>query len=256
MDCTKINELIQNSSDSLVSCRTVGDAFALTTPFTYPDGDYVEFFVEVKNNGSLVFTDYGETYRYLLDHDFDLFSNKIRREQAAKVASDFSVVMDSIELIKPIDSTDRILDAVIDFGQCIVRLSDFVLMKRNRVENTFQNVVREYFDDSNLVYDTEYPVVTESGSEYKIDFFVRPRNKVPVLLEVISTRSQSNLIQVVEKKVRVWTDISHTPSIQAARVSLIDDSLVSWRHSDITTLGYLSEIYMWSRKDILRTRLA
>jgi len=55
------NELSRDLG-SLFRCTRISDLIRVTTPFTYPDGDFVDVFVE--DDGSRV-TDLGETLRWL-----------------------------------------------------------------------------------------------------------------------------------------------------------------------------------------------
>jgi hypothetical protein len=112
--------------------------FRVSTPFQFDDRDHLAVVLK-KEAGSWCLTDEGHTYMHLT---YDIFEKDLQKGTRAKVISNaldaFSVEDREGELRLPIPD-GRYGDALFDFVQALLKITDVAYLARERVRSTFMD---------------------------------------------------------------------------------------------------------------------
>jgi len=153
------------------------------------------------------------------------------------------------ELRTSLEDWDKAAWTVMRLGQAIVQVGDLVFSLRLGVLSTFKEEVEEYWIESRIPYDVDYPVVGGSGESYTVDFYI-PVPHRPKLVETLSSQSRSYANTLVSRVVRTWHDLLRVDG-RYGYVSLIDDSTDVWRPEWFDQLANLSEVVVWGERERL-----
>ena len=117
------------------------ERFRVLTPFHFDDGD--QLVIVLKKVGERwILTDEAHTYMHLTyDIDAKLLQNGTRRKLILKALSMFDVEESNGELIVDV-SNGRYGDALYDFVQALLKITDVSYLSRERVRSTFMEDFR------------------------------------------------------------------------------------------------------------------
>lgn len=114
------------------------DKYRVFTPFRYEDGDHIVIVLKRGLNGEWLLTDNGHTYMHLsYDIDEESLRSGTRQEIITKTLSEFFVNDIEGELVVNIKE-QQFGNALYDFVQGILRISDVSYLSRERVKSTFK----------------------------------------------------------------------------------------------------------------------
>jgi hypothetical protein len=121
--------------------------FRVSTPFQFEDRDHLAVVLK-KEAGAWCLTDEGHTYMHLT---YDIFEKDLQRGTRAKVISNaldaFSVQDREGELRLPIPD-GRYGDALFDFVQALLKITDVAYLNRERVRSTFIDDFRALMEEN------------------------------------------------------------------------------------------------------------
>jgi hypothetical protein len=138
----------------LFACQEENCRLKITTPFLYPDGDYIDLYLIETPTGPYL-TDLGETMGYLADHNISLRQSPKRRQIINDVLLTQGVELFRGELRVPLDDWDKTAWAITRLSQAVVQTSDLVFSLRLSALTTFKEEVEEYWIESRIPYDVE-----------------------------------------------------------------------------------------------------
>lgn len=119
--------------------------YRIFTPFHFNDGDHLVMVLR-EEDGAWVLSDEGHTYMHLTyDLDEKSLHQGTRQQIIANTLSAFSVEDVEGELRTRI-TDDRYGDALFDFIQAILRISDVTYLTRERVKSTFLDDFRAFIE--------------------------------------------------------------------------------------------------------------
>ena len=177
--------------------------YQVLTPFMFEDGDHFVIHLKYRNmSNGWYLSDEGHTFMHL---SYFLDERELFRGTRKKIMDDaqrmFEVSEKDGELYKDIEN-GRFGDALYDFLQCLLKMSDVTFLERERVRSTFYEDFRASVQEISkrknvpLVFDT----FAESDREraYPIDGIIR--TKEPVFLFAIKNdnRCQTATICIYE----------------------------------------------------------
>ena len=117
------------------------ERFRVLTPFHFDDGDQLVIVLK-KVSGRWILTDEAHTYMHLTyDIDEKLLHDGTRRKLILKALSMFDVEENNGELIVDV-SNGRYGDALYDFVQALLKITDVSYLSRERVRSTFMEDFR------------------------------------------------------------------------------------------------------------------
>ncbi len=248
MNCKQLREKALTQLPLLFTCSEEDDYLKITTPYLYPDGDYIDLYLVELPTG-LYLTDLGETIGYLADHGIRLEQSPKRRKAVEDVLLTHGVEMFRGELRVPLDTWEKAAWAVTRLSQAIVQISDLVFSLRLGALSTFKEEVEEYWIESQIPYEADYRVIGGSGETYTVDFYISlPRR--PWLVETLSSQSRGYANTLVSRVIRTWHDLLRADG-RYGYVSLVDDSTDVWKAEWFDQLAALSEVVVWSERERL-----
>lgn len=249
-------KLIQQQIGALFECTNLGRYLRIRTPFTYPDGDFIDLFCP-NNSNDMVFNicDLGETTRWLRMQSATMKRSPRQNLMIADICDYSRVEFVNGMLVAHCDEASGFAEAVFRLGRTAMRIADISFTFRNRSVVSIHDEVGEFLEESGLIFDRNVIAEGGSGKKWPIDFEVTTKSSTS-LIHVLSTGSRAATNRMTEHLVAMWHDLSKSSEIQSRRfVTLFDDTIDVWTSEDFLQLEDLSEIARWSDPDRLVSRL-
>ncbi len=248
MNCAVIQEILQSRLSLLFSCQEERGRVKISTPYLYPDGDYVDLYLWQTPEGWIL-TDAGETAGYLADYGVRLQQSPKRRKIIDDVLLTHGVEWFQGELRLRLAKEDDLAWAVTRLSQAIIQIGDLIFSLRTGALGTFKEEVAEFWVETGIPYEVDYLVIGGSGESYTVDFYVSTPLR-PWLVETLSSASRSYANFLVSRTVRIWHDI-HRADGRYGYITLIDDSTDVWKPEWLDQLAAFSEVTAWSQREAL-----
>jgi hypothetical protein len=161
--------------------------YRVFTPFQFEDRDHLAIVLKA-DNGSWLLSDEGHTYMHL---SYDMPEKDLQRGTREKVITNaldaFSVEDREGELTLRVDD-NRFGDALFDFIQALLKITDVTYLSRERVRSTFLEDFREFVSEAvpanRREFDWHDPTYDTPGN-YVVDCKVNGMQK-PLLLFALS----------------------------------------------------------------------
>ena len=147
MSVESIQREFQNKVSKKVRLEPEGeDRYRVLTPFQFDDRDHLAIVLK-RTNGTWVLSDEGHTYMHLT---YDISEKDLHRGTRSKVITNaldsFAVKDHEGELLLPV-SDERYGDALYDFVQALLRITDVSYLSRERVRSTFLEDFRSFMSE-------------------------------------------------------------------------------------------------------------
>jgi len=249
LTCKEIKEYIDRSANSMFRCEQQDSLLSVTTPFTYPDGDDIELFLENRNN-TLILSDMGETLRYLDTYMLDVTSTSKRKSIINDVVKSHNLLFERGEIFAVIKTESRLLDAIINMSQAIIRISDLLYTTRSQSLAAFEEEFKSFLDEHRFNYEENF-VVDTTSYQYTFEFAIIQNNRIG-LVKLLNAPRKLSQRPNISRLVQAWFEISTYESNKYPlknRITVLDDSIYPWKHDDYKLLETLSVVNFWSNKD-------
>jgi Domain of unknown function DUF1828 len=136
----KVTEKLSPSSEGV-------DHYRVFTPFMFEDGDHLSIVLK-RMNGGWILSDEGHTYMHLT---YDLEEKELQKGARQKIITNalsmFRVEDKAGELLVPIQR-DRYGDALYNFIQALLKITDVAYLSRERVRSTFMEDFKGFMEES------------------------------------------------------------------------------------------------------------
>jgi len=136
----KVSEKLSLSSEGI-------DRYRVFTPFMFEDGDHLSILLK-RMNGGWMLSDEGHTYMHLT---YDLEEKDLQKGTRQKIITNalsmFNVQDREGELIIPIQN-ERYGDALYNFVQALLKITDVTYLSRERVRSTFMEDFKTFMEES------------------------------------------------------------------------------------------------------------
>ena len=157
--------------------------YRVFTPFHFNDGDHLVMVLRQQDSAWLL-SDEGHTYMHLTyDLDEKSLYQGTRQQIITNTLNAFSVEDVEGELRVTI-SDERYGDALFDFIQAILRISDVTYLSRERVKSTFMDDFRAFIEQevpvNRRTFDWHHPQFDPDGT-YAVDYRINGTDK-PILV--------------------------------------------------------------------------
>lgn len=206
-----------------IEVREVPAGFAVKTPFSYADGDFVGFYVVQCDNGYR-FEDSGVLIPWLESTGVNLQSGA-RAEQFRLILDEHQAIFDEDEqeIRTEIVTAGEIQKTSVRFVSLLLRLQDLQLLRPEVVEKTFIEDVKtaiyqRYGAWATITFDSS-PVSSES--DYSADILIAPPSGKPLAI-YLGTRDTR-----VDEAVMVWMESQISQDGGTVKVAVVyeDDKL-------------------------------
>jgi hypothetical protein len=251
-----ICETLKTHVGELYECEDVEGNVRIRTPYLYPDGDYIDVFVKLSDEG-LTVTDLGETARWLRMQTVSPRRSAKQRQMIEDACLTHGVEFyRGMLMLRSSGDQTELAAAVTRLAQAALRVSDLWFTFRTRTFESVTDEVADFLAEREIPYDRGERLVGRSGRSYLIDFHTRSPKRSN-LVAVLSTGSRSAAPRVVEHAMATWYDLNQLKMGQQPMefVSLFDDTLDVWRPEDFRLLEDFSDVARWSAQDELAALL-
>jgi Domain of unknown function DUF1828 len=250
-DCSQIKGHVRDLP-LVRSCDQLhGGSLRMSTPFSYPNGDYIDVFLESGSDifGSfLLLTDYGQTGIFLHNYQVEMDSTKYRVKLVDDITAELGVtVRDGILQVKFKEGEDAdFSDAILRLSQACVRVSDLAYHPKVRSALPFKKEIHSFLMKSNFRVNSDAKLPGLFGREVKIDFEVQTETSVSLLLTMASRNDSSLHVQVNEVFGR-WASLE---PVQPRRLTLVDStSKEMLRDDDRRRIETFSPVYFYPSEE-------
>ena len=183
------------------------ERFRVLTPFHFDDGD--QLVIVLKKVGERwILTDEAHTYMHLTyDIDAKLLQNGTRRKLILKALSMFDVEESNGELIVDV-SNGRYGDALYDFVQALLKITDVSYLSRERVRSTFmedfRTLLREKIPnpDKRVFFDW-WDQERDPHKNYKIDCLINGMPE-PLLVYALANNNKTRDATIALHQFKEW----------------------------------------------------
>jgi Domain of unknown function DUF1828 len=258
IDCSNIATHVH--SISLIRSCDVVDAGALrvSTPFLYPNGEYVDLFLESQHEllGTYRLSDFGQTEQYLRSALVSASSTSRKREIIEDITSQLGVRFAGdlfISLSK--EDLNDLSEAIMRLSQACVRISDLATHQRLRSTNSFRDDVEDFFDAHKFGYESDVRIPGVFGKDIRVDFEVkagRRRSYVNVLAALNESAAHASANEIFVK----WHDLTATGKYADLQFITIYNSLSNAiRNEDVARLRTISNSVSYPEEGDFLARL-
>lgn len=241
----------------LFQCAEVGNYIRIRTPFMYPDGDYIDAFLEKTSDAdAITLSDLGETVRWLKMQTTALRRSPKQNQLIQDVCLTHGVEFFRGMLQERYRNGENLAMAVTRLSQAALRTADIWFTFRARAVESVTDEVDEYLVEKGIPHERNVPLTGRSGKTWPINFYARTPTR-SALVHVLSTGSRGATRRITDHVVAAWHDLSQLQVGPEALhfVSLFDDTTDVWSAEDFRQLEDLSDITRWSEPDELMSLL-
>lgn len=221
----------------------------LVTPALYPDSDNIELFLKPTNDGKFLVSDLGQTMAKLSSYGFSPRNAPSRRAMIHQIVASMGVEYDN-GIVLTVSDDASLGERVWDLMAALQRLSDLAFTVPGYTRHTFNDDFENYVVSQEMPYKRAVRMPLPTGQDILMDFIVRDTK----LVHLLSAGSPG---YAREARNRVYTNFSELQygGDDRARIAVIDDRRDVWVPADIETLGHVSQVYQWSRRDRIEEAL-
>lgn len=245
IDCSKLAELV-HALPLVRHCDTLrSGALRMSTPFHYPNGDYIDVFLEYHHQllESYQLSDYGQTFVYLKDAQSPFGATSRKKEIIDDILSAHGVKHsdgDLYVILKGDDLSD-LSDAIFRLSQACVRISDFATHQRLRSSNSFRDDVEDFFDAHHLLFSPDVKVMGAHGKPVRMDFEVvsgKKQSYVNVLAAMNEASAHASANEIFVK----WYELVTKGGVDAGRVTIFNSASAAIKDVDLDRLRDYSSV--------------
>lgn len=180
------------------------DRFMIDTPFTFPDGDGYQIYVEKISTGGFRLTDGGHTLMHLsYENDVNSFKTGNRNILLENIKSEFDIKEDNGEFF--IDClVDEISHTVFKLGQALTKIQDITFLNRARVQKTFYEDL--HINLTKIISPTkihkEYIFDRlENAKNYPIDYRIRNEREGYFFIFGVPNKDKAQLTTIILERI-------------------------------------------------------
>lgn len=189
------NDLLYQYTDWLrqkYHINNLENADEIITPFTNNINDRIRLYIEKLSNRTLRLSDDGNTLNELEMNGLDL-NKETRKKIFNTILINFKVEMDGDVLFVIADEKDFPIKKH-NLIQAILRINDMLMLKRNTIVHLFNEEVRDFLYEEEVVGTPELKLVGASGLEYQVDYTIgRTKSRPEIIVQFVNTPSFSNI---------------------------------------------------------------
>jgi hypothetical protein len=233
LNCSNLEQMVQ--AISLVrECDVVRNgALRMSTPFAYPNGDYIDVFLEAKSdlfNQTMTVSDYGQTSLYLRSAQIEMESHAKKQDILSGILSQLDVKLKDGDLYIDVmvSKSNDLSDAIFRLSQACLRISDFASHQRLISDNPFRRELEVFFKSSGIIAVPNVKAPGRYKNDVNVDFEAfgkQQKSYICVLDSLTNVHTSANEI------FRKWYDIvGH--GTDHNRITICSDKSAKLRQSD------------------------
>ena len=212
--------------------------WAISSPFTFPDGDAFSIYLQQRSSGGWRVTDLGHTWMELsYENDVEKFRKGTRGNVLETILAESGITEEEGEFL--IDCTsDDLGRSVFRLMQLVTRVHDLTFLNRERAEGTFQEDLQEFLGKVIPMDGVQSDYILEDipdGSKYPIDFRIVGKER-QIFVFGVTGRDKARLVTIylhhfLRNKVDfdslcILRGLDDVPKSDLARLMNIGDEMV------------------------------
>lgn len=225
----------------------------VSTPFKYPDGSFIDVFVEIENAlpSQAKVSDFSQTFTWLLDLAISVPRTGRRKNFLTSILNTYGVTENEGELQLYINKANDLPNAVLSIAQASLRVSDLMFTQRLARATDFNDNFEDFLEALELTFNARRFEVRDKT--VVIPYYTKSE-RVSSLVQTLSTKSLSSAPQISRDAFVRWYDIRDELP-EALRITVFDDQNDIIRSSDLDRLNDWSKIIPWSDQSTLAETL-
>ena len=246
-------ELCQAFCNEL-TVRDVPFGLAVSTAFSFPDGDRIGFYVKTHPDGRFEIQDSGTVYPGLEASGLDL-KNKSRLEAFNTLMDEYGVILDDDDReFRLSGNASELPSAALRFVSFLLRVGDLLLLTEERVASTFRHdverILRERIGESALI--RERQPISSNLSDFPPDYLIEAEGREPVALFLGTSDARVLEALFVQMRaeheehvpVRIMALLEHGKSVTAAvrqQATNRLDGLLQFRGDEVAAITRIAK---------------
>lgn len=218
----------------------------LTSPFLDFNNDHIEIYISYCDK-NLFLSDGGETISNLELSNFRFRENGKRDKILKELISAYSVsITDSDELT--ISCTyENFPQRANQLMQCMIKVSDMLMLSENTITTIFAEDVRSYFDSNDIIYTHNVNLLGKSTFYTRYEFVLpKFRNKPERFVTTINYMKEN----IVKSTLFSWDDIRQSRDDDSVLFAVVNDLDKEISSSGISALKEYGIQYIpWSERE-------
>ena len=248
LTCEIIKKNVSSALGEKFECIPVSHYLLINTPFTYPNLDSIQVFIETLPNGELVISDKGETLRYLASHMIDPEESAHKANVLKSVISSFGTDFKEGIFYKH-SSEAHFSDDVLNMINTMLRVGDLQLeQKVKRPRNDFYLQVEELIKEIVPVKEEIERKTTlegKSGKKYHPAYFIKnTKTIIEPLAHPIQAVDWTKIATVFQE----FYDLKNKTEMDYNFYAILDDEDNEWPDEPKLLLSDVAKILLWSRR--------
>jgi len=248
LDCGTIKSNISTALGEKFEYIPLSRYLVINTPFTYPNLDSIQVFIETLPNGELVISDKGETLRYLASFLIDAEDTPHKINILNSVTSSYGTVFKEGIFYKYSDE-NRFGDNILNMVNTMLRISDLQLAQRvKKPRNDFYLQVEELIKEIvPIKEDMEKRAALEgkSGKRYHATYFIKKENTI---IEPLAHPVQAVDWTKIASVFQEFYDLKNKSEMNYSLYAILDDEENDWPEEPKILLTDVAKILLWSRR--------
>lgn len=248
-------QTIANHMGELFTCSPVGEYIRIRTPYLYPDGDVIDFFLQQEQEDSIL-SDLGETLRWLRMQMSAKRISQRYRELISQICLASGVELSCGMLRVPLDEPEELAIAVTQIAQASIRISGLWSPPKSNAFVGILEQVAQFLEEEGIPFTRNAKFPGRSGRQWKIDFHTQHPG-CNALVSVLSVGTSAAAVGKVKSVVASWYDLSQMKKEPDSLrfVSLFDDTGDVWMPEDFKLIEELSDVAFWSEPEQFADKL-
>lgn len=246
--CDEIKKNIANDLGERFECVPLPGCLVINTPFTYPNLDSIQVFIETLPNGDVVISDKGETLRYLASYQIDPEDSDNRANAIKSVVSSFDTEFSKGVFSKQSRDGEFSGD-LLDLVNTLMRVGDLQLVQKVRKPrgDFYREVERlvRVIAPGRESLELRKPVEGNSGKKYHATYFIKSANAV---IEPLPNPAHSGDSAKFALVFQEFYDLKHKADMGYNLYAILDDEENEWPDEQKILLSDVARILPWSRR--------
>ncbi len=223
------------------------NTYRITFPYLDRNNDCIEIFIVMKENGSYLLTDDGETLNELELSGFNIFSSDKRKNLLTKIINAHGAILSENNAITITCGKDDIPLKKHMLSQCLLKISDLFYLSKPTVLSLFNEDVKEFLDINNVRYMPDISFVGKSGLTTNYDFAIPKSPNAPERIIKVANNLDTSLAGNITF---LWNDTKEARKESSSLYVFIQDSDKKINKSAITVLdNYGINPVIWSKRN-------
>ena len=221
----------------------------ISTPLKFPDGSFIDVFVEIENGLPLQFkvSDLSQTFSWLLDMAIDVPKAGRRKSFLASILDTYGVIERDGEIYTYANDMNELPNAVLSIAQSSLRISDLMFTQRVSRTTDFNENFEDFLDVHNLSFTEKRFEVR--GKSVVIPYFVKGE-RTSTLIQTLSTKSVASAPKIALDAFARWYDINRETELPLC-VTVFDDESNIFKQPDLDRISDYSKLIPWSDQPTL-----